>query len=83
MSHFEPKKVSKIKGLRSVSTVRSIISFGKKGPKLMEAPEKLKSYKKSSETDLKDKRIQIVKKLAGRFMIVSNTDLSISDIVKD
>lgn len=49
----------------------------------MEAPEKLKSYKKSSETDLKDKRIQIVKKLAGRFMIVSNTDLSISDIVKD
>ncbi len=49
----------------------------------MEAPEKLKSYTKSSETDLKDKRIQIVKKLAGRFMIVSNTDLSISDIVKD
>ena len=65
-----------------VSIVKSIISSGKKGSDLINALGNLRSYTTSNGTELNDKRIDEMKKLAGRFMIVSDTDLSITEIVK-
>ena len=65
-----------------VSIVKSIISSGRKGSDLNDALGKLRSYTKSNGTELNEERISDMKKLAGRFMIVSDTDLHIVDIVK-
>ena len=44
---------------------------------------KLRSFVKFSNTvKMNEKRIAVLKALAGRFMIVTNTDLSIEDVVK-
>ncbi len=65
-----------------VSIVKEIMKSGKKGKDLIKALGSLKSYTKSSGTELNTKRIEEKKKLAGRFMIVTDTDLPIADIVK-
>ncbi len=65
-----------------VSIVKSIIDSGKKGSDLINALGKLRSYTISNGTKINEKKIADMKKLAGRFMIVSNTDLSITDMVK-
>ena len=65
-----------------VSIVKSIIDSGKKGSDLINALGKLRSYTISNGTKINEKKISDMKKLAGRFMIVSNTDLSITDMVK-
>ena len=57
------------------SIVKSIISSGKKGSDLNDALGKLRSNTKNGGKE-------IIKGLAGRFMIVSDTDLHIVDIVK-
>ncbi|MCL5439628.1 MAG: transposase [Candidatus Thermoplasmatota archaeon] len=64
-----------------VSVVRTIIDSGKKGSDLTDALGKLKSYTIKGK-GLNEKRIGIMKKLAGRFMIISDTNLSVTDIVK-
>lgn len=65
-----------------VSTVRDIIASGRKGMDLINALGKLKAYTKSSGTELNTKKIDDMKKLAGRFTIVTDTDLPVADIVK-
>ena len=62
--------------------VKGIISSGRKGSDLIDALSKLRSYTTASETKLNDEKIEIMKKLAGRFMIVTDTDLSLDEIVK-
>ena len=65
-----------------VSIVKSIIDSGKKGSDIINALGKLRSYTISSGTEINEKKIADMKKIAGRFMIVSDTDLSITDMVK-
>ena len=65
-----------------VAIVETIMKSGKKGKDLIRALGSLKSYTKSNGTELNTKRIDEKKKLAGRFMIVTDTDLPVVDIVK-
>jgi transposase len=65
-----------------VSIVKSIIDSGKKGSDLINALGKLRSCTISNGTSINEKKIADMKKIAGRFMIVSDTDLSITDMVK-
>ncbi|EQB73494.1 MAG: transposase IS4 family protein [Ferroplasma sp. Type II] len=65
-----------------VSIVKEIMKSGKKGKDLVKALGSLKPYTKSNGTELNAKRIDEKKRLAGRFMIVTDTDLPIGDIVK-
>ena len=65
-----------------VSMVKSIIDSGKKSSDLINALGKLRSYTISNGTRINEKKIADMKGLAGRFMIVSDTDLSITEIVK-
>ena len=65
-----------------VKIVETIMNSGKKGKDLIKALGSLKSYTKSNGTELNTKRIEEKKKLAGRFMIVTDTDLPIAEIVK-
>ncbi|MHB1902339.1 MAG: IS1634 family transposase, partial [Cuniculiplasma sp.] len=65
-----------------VKIVETIMKSGKKGKDLIKALGSLRSYTKSNGTELNTKRIEEKKKLAGRFMIVTDTDLPIGDIVK-
>lgn len=65
-----------------VSIVKNIMTSGRKGKDLLDALGKLRSYTKSSGTVLNAKKIDDMKKLAGRFMIVTDTDLPVADIVK-
>ena len=65
-----------------VSKIKNIISSGKKGSDLINALGKLKSYTVNNGKEINDAKIEIVKKLAGRFMIVSDTDLSVEEIVR-
>ncbi|MGC8618211.1 MAG: IS1634 family transposase, partial [Thermoplasmata archaeon] len=58
------------------------IYTSRKGMDLINALGKLKAYTKSSCTELNTKKIDDMKKLAGRFMIVTDTDLPVADIVK-
>ena len=65
-----------------VSIVKNIMTSGREGKDLLDALGKLRSYTKSSGTVLNAKKIDDMKKLAGRFMIVTDTDLPVADIVK-
>jgi len=65
-----------------VSIVKEIMKSGKKGKDLVKALGSLRSYTKSNGTELNAKRIDEKKRLAGRFMIVTDTDLPVADIVK-
>lgn len=65
-----------------VSVVNGIIASGKKGTDLMDALGKLRSYTENNGKDINHPRIEIMKRLAGRFMIVSDTDLSVEEIVR-
>ncbi len=65
-----------------VAIVEKIMKSGKKGKDLVKALGSLKPYTKSNGTELNAKRIDEKKRLAGRFMIVTDTDLPIGDIVK-
>ena len=65
-----------------VSLVKEIMVSGKKGKDLINALGKLRSYTKSGGAEINDTRIKTMKGLAGRFMIVTDTDLPIGDIVK-
>ena len=65
-----------------VSIVKSIIDSGKKDSDLINALGKLRSCTISNGTSINEKKIADMKKIAGRFMIVSDTDLSITDMVK-
>ena len=62
--------------------MKSIIGSGKKGSDLINALGKLKSYTKSNGTRINEKKVTDMRGLAGRFMIVSDTDLPVPDIVK-
>ena len=62
--------------------VNEIISSGKKGTDLIKALGKLRTYTKNKGKEIDVSRIETVKKLAGRFMIVSDADLSVEEIVK-
>ena len=53
---------------------------GKSGKDLVNALGSLKSYTKG--TELNTKKIEEKKRFAGRFMIVTDTDLPVADIVK-
>ena len=64
------------------SLVRKIISSGKRGKDLINALGKLKSYTRANGTEINEERIAIMKRLAGRFMIVTDVDLPVADIVK-
>ena len=63
-----------------VSRVKEIMKSGKSGKDLVNALGSLKSYTKG--TELNTKKIEEKKRLAGRFMIVTDTDLPVADIVK-
>ncbi len=65
-----------------VSVVKSMIDSGKRGSDLLDALGKLRSYTKSNGTEMDHEKIKEMKMLAGRFMIVSDTDLSISEMMK-
>jgi len=65
-----------------VAIVENIMKSGKKGKDLVKALGSLRLYTKSNGTELNAKRIDEKKRLAGRFMIVTDTDLPIWDIVK-
>ncbi|EQD28836.1 transposase, IS4 family protein, partial [mine drainage metagenome] len=65
-----------------VSAVRTIMASGRKGKDLVNALGKLGSFTNSSGTKLNDRKIDTMKKLAGRYMIVTDTDLPVADIVK-
>ncbi|MEM0134302.1 MAG: hypothetical protein QXU18_03630 [Thermoplasmatales archaeon] len=81
--YSKEKEIDNISHLdEKVFTVRPIISSGMKGSDLLHALGKLKSYTKNNETEINEEKIKIMKGLAGRFMIVSDTDLSANEIVK-
>jgi transposase len=63
-----------------VSRVKEIMKSRKSGKDLVNALGSLKSYTKG--TQLNTKKIEEKKRLAGRFMIVTDTDLPVADIVK-
>ena len=65
-----------------VSIVKSIIDSGKKGSDLINTLGNLRRYTIPGGTRINEKKIADMKGLAGRFMIVSDTDLSITDMVK-
>ena len=56
--------------------------LGREGSDPIDAMSKLRLYTTASETKLNDEKIEIMKMLAGRFMIVTDTDLSLDEIVK-
>lgn len=62
--------------------MKEIISSGRKGSDLIQALGKFRSYTKNAGKEINYAGIEIMNKLAGRFMIVSDTNLSVEEIVK-
>ncbi|MGC8699220.1 MAG: IS1634 family transposase [Candidatus Acidifodinimicrobium sp.] len=66
-----------------VEKIKGIISSNKSKEEIMNELEGLKSYVKNrgEKIELNGKKIEIMKKIAGKYMLVTNTELGVKEIV--
>ncbi len=67
-----------------IDEIEDIISSKKSKEEMMNRLEGLKSYVKikGDKIELNRKKIEIMRKIAGKFMLVTNTELEVKEIVK-